>query len=500
MLYGQRIIIWTDHKNLTYMATQFSSDRVLRQRLSIEEFGPIIKHIDGERNIAADTMSRIEEAEKKVDINKFMEETSAKQESHVIYETFAMEEEYIVPINYLEIHRAQRDDIELRKFRTADTTKKNYSITKYGTLEIWMKQSQNDKKWRIFVPKTLRQPLINWYHDNLLHAGQRRMEESVLRYFTWPGCTADIERFVKSCETCQKNKSTNTGRAGKIPLKDPPEYEPWDMLTVDLCGPWKTIIEDESSKKKSKMQIWALTMVDEATGWIEIIPIQNKESKNIAYIVDAEWFCIYPRPKYCLYDNGTEFTGDEFQELLTSYGIEKKPTTVKNPQANAMHERTHLVLTEMLRTQEIKVEKGSTSEMEIRRVLQCCAFAIRATTNLTTKYSPSHLIFSRDMIMHQKEVADWELLRERKVVQQTKDNERENKGRSNHTYQVGEKVLVLTRANERGGKLLKYQHKGPYEIMKIYSNGTVKIRCGNFDEIIHIRRLRPFYEREQNNP
>ena len=95
---------------------------------------------------------------------------------------------------------------------------------------------------------------------------------------------------------------TNAERAGKIPLKDPPNYVPWKILTVDLCGPWKTIIEDENSKKKSKMQTWALTMVDEATDWIKIIPIQNKESKNISYLVDAEWFCRYPRPKYCLYE------------------------------------------------------------------------------------------------------------------------------------------------------------------------------------------------------
>ena len=114
---------------------------------------------------------------------------------------------------------------------------------------------------------------------------------------------------------------------------------------------------------------------------------------------------------------------------------------------------------------------------------------------MTTKYSPSHLIFNRDMIIHQKEIADWEILRERKVIQQTKDNERENKGRSNYQYQIGEKVLVLTRANERGGKLIDYQHKGPYKIIKVYGNGTVKIQCDNFNEIIHIRRLRPFYEK-----
>ena len=134
-----------------------------------------------------------------------------------------------------------------------------------------------------------------------------------------------------------------------------------------------------------------------------------------------------------------------------------------------------------------------------QRVLQYCAFTVRATITLTTKCFSSHLIFNCDMITHQKEIVDWELLWERKIVQKTKDNECKNRCRSNHVYQVREKVLIVTQANEREGKLLKYQHKGPYKIMKSHNNGTVKIHCGNFDKI-HILRLQPFYEREQNNP
>ena len=90
------------------------------------------------------------------------------------------------------------------------------------------------------------------------------------------------------------------------------------------------------------MQISALTMMDDATRWLEIIPISNKNCKEIAYLVDSEWFCRYPRPLICRHDNGGEFEGREFQELLQSYGIESKPTTVKNPQGNGMHERVHL--------------------------------------------------------------------------------------------------------------------------------------------------------------
>ena len=60
MLLGQVIQIWTDHKNLTYDNTDFSSDRILRQRLIIEEFGTTINFISGVNNEAADALSRLD--------------------------------------------------------------------------------------------------------------------------------------------------------------------------------------------------------------------------------------------------------------------------------------------------------------------------------------------------------------------------------------------------------------------------------------------------------
>ena len=39
ILLGNRVKVYTDHKNLTYAATDFKSDRVLCQRLLIEEYG-----------------------------------------------------------------------------------------------------------------------------------------------------------------------------------------------------------------------------------------------------------------------------------------------------------------------------------------------------------------------------------------------------------------------------------------------------------------------------
>jgi hypothetical protein len=62
-------------------------------------------------------------------------------------------------------------------------------------------------------------------------------------------------------------------------------------------------------------------MCDPATGLFEVAEIKDKTSEGTATILDPTWFCRYPRPKRCISDNGNEFLGKEFQELLQSYGV-----------------------------------------------------------------------------------------------------------------------------------------------------------------------------------
>jgi transposase InsO family protein len=96
------------------------------------------------------------------------------------------------------------------------------------------------------------------------------------------------------------------------------------------------------------LEIHCLTMVDSCTSWSEATPLLNHSAKHAAKKFDKAWLCSKPCPLQVVHDNGTEFIGAEFQEMLSSYNIEPKCTTVKNPTANALVKRLHSTLEDQL--------------------------------------------------------------------------------------------------------------------------------------------------------
>ena len=60
MLWGQRLKVYTDHKNLIQDALGLNSDCVYRWRLLLEEYGPEVVHIKGSHKTVADAISRLD--------------------------------------------------------------------------------------------------------------------------------------------------------------------------------------------------------------------------------------------------------------------------------------------------------------------------------------------------------------------------------------------------------------------------------------------------------
>jgi hypothetical protein len=101
-----------------------------------------------------------------------------------------------------------------------------------------------------------------------MHPGQTRTEQTIRNTMTWPGLTQDVERLCSTCPVCQLSKK-ELKKYGLLPPKTA-ESDPWVMVCVDLVGLFtiKTPIKTHS--------LLALTMIDPATGWFEIVKATNK--------------------------------------------------------------------------------------------------------------------------------------------------------------------------------------------------------------------------------
>ena len=325
---------------------------------------------------------------------------------------------------------------------------------------------------------------MRWYHEILLHPGINRLFNTLRQHYTWPGMMGDIKNYLKPCDACQRGKRGGKGY-GHVPMKDP-ETVPWKDVAVDLSGPWKATLNDK------ELLFHTLTVIDVFTGWVEILPIETKESNYIADLFTREWLRRYPRPSRIIYDLGSEFDCQAFQTVLLQWYIKPEPITVKNPRANSIVERMHQVLGDMLRVQLTSIHPN---DDPLKDMTSAAAFAIRATVHGTTKYSPSQLVYAKDMILRTNVEANVEHIRQKRESAIYKNNVRENKRRIKYNYQVGDKILVL--ANRLDPKLKL--HQGPYEVLSYNKDsGTLHIQRRNYVEPINIRNVRPYFGRRRN--
>jgi hypothetical protein len=106
-----------------------------------------------------------------------------------------------------------------------------------------------------------------------------------------------------------------------------------------------------------------------------------------------------------IYDNGSEFKL-HFEDLCDSYSLKRKPTSIKNPQANAILERVHDVVMNMIRTSELDMA-DSVAPSDIDAILTNAAWAIRSTYHTVLRATPGAAIFGRDMMFDIPFIADW---------------------------------------------------------------------------------------------
>ena len=265
-------------------------------------------------------------------------------------------------------------------------------------------------------------------------------------------------------------------------------YAPWYEIAIDSIGPWTVKVGADN------VEFWAVTIIDTVTNLVEMIRIPAKpKARDAAHALEIGWLFRYPRPVQCIHDQGTEYTGQAFQNMLAAYGIHPSPISVKNPQANAICERMHQVVGNLLRTLLYSNPTNNMADANavMDYALATASYAMRTTVHRTLGVSPGALVFHRDMILDLPFVADLLLLRDKRQALIDYNLRRENQARRNFDYQVGGYVLETIHNPTKLGQ----RFKGPYRIEQVHANGTITIRrTPHVTDRVNIRKFRPFHQ------
>ena len=395
---------------------------------------------------------------------------------------------------YWDIQRAQRRDKDLGDIilmlegHLPATSRPDLDLYRLRNHMLWRSvpesQTSLERRWVIAIPKSHRALAFALVHERegTAHRSTSSSYNLMKSRFYWRGMNADVKEMVRTCPWCQRAKAPRVPAAGH--MQNTPVRYPNELVSVDFAGPFTSALKGKK---------YVLTMVDAFTGWAEVTPVDNMELSTTISTFHRQWVRRYGPPRRVITDRGTQFTSPKFTKYLKERGIRPSRTTVEHPQTNGYAERVHKWL-----TQQLKISQR-TGTNRWHEDVPSIVFAHNVTSNAGEGglgSSPYLLWFARkpridiDCLV-EKGATEGEIFTrmkslsesEHKIALDRRQEERlrkfdlnkrsADKGKTVHTYQVGDWVMIrgtLTHKKSDLGFL------GPYPVVAIVGENLYKVR------------------------
>jgi transposase InsO family protein len=184
------------------------------------------------------------------------------------------------------------------------------------------------------VPSACVAAILRREHDEAGHPGRNRTLSRVKSTCFWVNMDADVREFVKTCERCQKAKTTTTTR-NSTPLGTLTSTRPGELVACDLLSGLRVPVGGE---------VAVLVIVDHFSKWAQAVALKDKSSATVAQAFEQTWIAKHGAPTSLLTDQGPEFTGAAFMALCKKHNIKKTFTTTYHPQGDGQVERMNRTL------------------------------------------------------------------------------------------------------------------------------------------------------------
>ena len=129
----------------------------------------------------------------------------------------------------------------------------------------------------------------------------------------------------------------------------------WDTLSIDIVGPLPA----------DHRQEFLIMFVNCYSRYTILVPSSNHTANTVSEALLRHVVPYFSTPRRLLSDQGREFVSEIWSKLLHSLGIQRVLISPYHPEGNAINERSHRTLNNMLRT---RLLEGSSSKAWVDKV------------------------------------------------------------------------------------------------------------------------------------
>ena len=485
-LLGRHFDAYTDHHSLQYFQTQQQlSGRRARWSDLLQEFDVTIHYKKGATNIVADAISRRPDLQ--------------------INSTYIS----AAPFNEDEISPATQDQVQgwmlIRSLLTRNSplSSSEEIICKNFSVHNQLLYRNN----RLCIPPgNIRRELLKSCHDvpTAGHPGVTRTYAKLARQYYWPRMYQAVERFVASCDTCQRVKPSNQPSSGLLQPLPVPERN-WSSISMDF------IVDLPPSTTGTNA---LFVVVCRLSKQAHFIPTRTSATaQDIAKLFVSNVFRHHGLPSSIVSDRDPKFVSHFWSALMSLLSIERKMSSSYHPQTDGQTEIINRQIEQMIRCY-ISHKMDNWEE-----ILPLLEFAYNDSVSQSTSFTPFYLNLgydpsstsfigplpscsvptSSEFVEHLRTVISaakdsLEAARERAVRYANRHRRDEQFAVDDYVLLSSEHVLPDTLKRRPSAKL-QPRFFGPFKVLKRIGPVAYRLdlpRSCHFHPTVHVSRLKKY--------